>query len=187
MARPGEHMSTFFTADLHIGHANILKHCQRPFASPDEMHGFLMSAWNETVSAADTVYVLGDFSFVGSTRVPMVEAVLASLVGRKILIRGNHDSDGLQGWDEVHDFLVIKEGNRLVTLFHYPLRDWPGMWNGGIHLYGHVHGNQEPLPGSMDVGVDVWGGRPVTLDEIERAVRPFAKPADTAPFRVQSW
>jgi hypothetical protein len=65
--------------------------------------------------------------------------------------------------------------------------DWPGMWNGGIHLYGHIHGNQEPLTGSMDVGVDVWGGRPVTLDEIEEAVRPFAKPAGKAPFRVQFW
>ena len=27
----------FFTADLHFGHANIIRHCARPFADVEEM------------------------------------------------------------------------------------------------------------------------------------------------------
>ena len=27
----------FYTSDLHLGHANIIRHCNRPFASVEEM------------------------------------------------------------------------------------------------------------------------------------------------------
>ena len=30
----------FFTADLHFGHANIIRHCARPFASVADINGF---------------------------------------------------------------------------------------------------------------------------------------------------
>ena len=33
----------FFTADLHFGHANIIRHCVRPFASVEEMDAALMA------------------------------------------------------------------------------------------------------------------------------------------------
>jgi len=32
----------FFTADLHFGHENIIKHCNRPFKSADEMDAMLI-------------------------------------------------------------------------------------------------------------------------------------------------
>ena len=27
----------FYTSDLHLGHANVIRHCDRPFSSADEM------------------------------------------------------------------------------------------------------------------------------------------------------
>jgi len=37
--------------------------------------------------------------------------------------------------------------------------------------HGHSHGRLKPLPRQFDVGVDVWGFRPVTLGEILDARR----------------
>ena len=33
----------FFTADLHFGHANIIRHCARPFASVEDMDAALLA------------------------------------------------------------------------------------------------------------------------------------------------
>ena len=177
----------FYTADLHVGHANIIRYCQRPFASVDAMNEALVSAWRRKIGPEDTVYVVGDFSLVRSSRMGEVQALFDALQGRKILIRGNHDAPTVQGWAEIHDILTLQDNGREITLCHYPLREWPGMWKGGIHLYGHVHGNMAPLPGSMDVGVDVWGGEPVTLAEILPWVEPFTAPAGKAGFRAREW
>src|SRR5664279_3833835 len=60
---------------------------------------------------------------------------------------------------------IVVDGQRLV-LCHYGMRTWPGSRRGALHLYGHSHGT---LPGNaqcLDVGVDCWDFRPVTLPEI---------------------
>ena len=54
---------TWFTADTHFGHANIIKHCNRPWphiAAHDEA---LIARWNEVVGESDTAYVIGDFAY----------------------------------------------------------------------------------------------------------------------------
>ena len=48
----------YYTADLHLGFARILKACTRPFASVEEMDEVLIRNWNETVGNQDTVYIL---------------------------------------------------------------------------------------------------------------------------------
>ena len=53
----------FFTADHHFGHANIIRHCSRPFHSVEEMDGALLERWNAAVGQQDTVYILGDLFF----------------------------------------------------------------------------------------------------------------------------
>ena len=42
-------MKSFVIADLHLGHENIIKLCNRPFASVDIMDEYLALAWNQTV------------------------------------------------------------------------------------------------------------------------------------------
>lgn len=56
---------TWFTADTHFGHSNIITHCSRPFASVDEMDRCLTANWNAVVQPDDDVYVVGDFAFRG--------------------------------------------------------------------------------------------------------------------------
>ena len=57
----------FFTADLHIGHANIIKLNKRPFKTIEEMDNALIDNWNAKVTPNDTVYILGDVFFDGET------------------------------------------------------------------------------------------------------------------------
>lgn len=77
----------YFSSDHHFDHKNIIKYCDRPFASIEEMNKTLITYWNETVTPEDEVYYLGDFSL--STKA--AENYTKRLNGKKYLIPGNHD------------------------------------------------------------------------------------------------
>ncbi|MDR0482609.1 MAG: metallophosphoesterase family protein [Cellulomonadaceae bacterium] len=84
-------MATFYTADTHFGHANLLNLSGArgaAFSSIEEMNETLIANWNNTVSVKDTVWVLGDFDMGGKDA---SLALLPRLNGTKILIAGNHD------------------------------------------------------------------------------------------------
>lgn len=53
----------YYTADQHFGHSNIIRFCERPFSTVEEMDEVLINNWNETVSDNDIVYILGDLVF----------------------------------------------------------------------------------------------------------------------------
>tara|TARA_Y100000034_G_scaffold136870_1_gene216553 strand:+ start:4944 stop:5459 length:516 start_codon:yes stop_codon:yes gene_type:complete len=160
-------MTTFFTSDTYFGHANIIKYCNRPFSSVDEMNEVMIYNWNRAVDGIDTVYHLGDFGF---SKTP--DLFFNRLHGHKHLIIGNHDyqyGDALKlPWESQQDVLQLIVNNTKVFLNHYGMRVWDGSFHGSIHLYGHSHGR---LPGntqSCDVGVDSWNFVPVTLRQIQR-------------------
>jgi calcineurin-like phosphoesterase family protein len=81
-------MTTYYTSDLHFGHANIIRFCDRPFTDVSAMNSRLVQLWNETVTDDDTVWVLGDVALG-----PLDESLahIGRLTGRKILVPGNHD------------------------------------------------------------------------------------------------
>lgn len=97
----------WFTADLHLGHQNVLKYCNRPFANVDEMNEALIHNWNSVVTSNDTTYVLGDFA-MGSIKdtLPLV----SQLNGTKVLIPGNHDRcwSGIQQSDTKRTSWILK-------------------------------------------------------------------------------
>lgn len=47
----------YFTSDLHLGHRNILRLCDRPFASIEEMDEVLMDNWNRKVHRDDAPHL----------------------------------------------------------------------------------------------------------------------------------
>lgn len=160
-------MSTWFSADLHLGHANIIEYCDRPYASVGEMNERLVANWNAVVAPDDLVWVLGDFDMNGKDA---NLAMLPRLAGTKVLVAGNHDScwaGRRAGWRRmrryleagfaaVHDFarttlpaLRPNAPRTPVVLSHFPYVGDSGAddrYNqfrlrdeGVTLLHGHVH------------------------------------------------
>jgi calcineurin-like phosphoesterase family protein len=156
----------YFTSDHHFGHTNIIRHCSRPFADADEMNREMTKRWNERVKNGDLVYHLGDFAFRGNN--PAVYR--AGLNGRIVLILGNHDKrkDVMRaGFETIYDMAQVSVDGTLLVLCHYAMRVWNKSHHGALHLYGHSHGTLPGTAQSLDVGVDCWDFRPVTLTEIK--------------------
>jgi calcineurin-like phosphoesterase family protein len=160
-------MALFFTSDHHFGHGGARGLFRRPFGSLAEMDAAMIARWNEVVRADDEVWHLGDFA----VRQPAarMDALLASLAGRKHLITGNNDGAATvarTGWASVQAYAELEVDGAFLVLCHYPLRSWNRMTRGALDLHGHSHGRLAPLPRQVDVGVDMWGFRPTTLAEI---------------------
>lgn len=163
-----------FSSDHHFGHRSTLGDrlgLRRPFATIEAHDEGLIARWNAAVSPGDTVWHLGDFCY----RCPEAKAreIFSRLNGRKFLVRGNHDKVGSRlPWDgPVVDVAHVQVPNSDGSttgcfLSHYAHRVWPRMHRGDIHLFGHSHGTLPGTAASTDVGVDCFGFRPVTLDEI---------------------
>jgi calcineurin-like phosphoesterase family protein len=172
----------FWTADLHFGHANILKHqVQRAGAFKDivEMEDHFITNINKLVLPNDELWVLGDFVWKASR----VGHFRQRLKVRKLhIVQGNHDVPSLRNHVSSFDSMVYRRfGNLHFHLTHYPMASWRGRFAAkSIHLYGHSHGTLEDtlsitFPGrrSMDVGIDnafkiLGEWRPFSMDEVLR-------------------
>lgn len=155
----------WFSSDLHLGHKNIIKYCDRPYKDVDEMNDGIIKNWNELVQPNDTAYLLGDM-VMNKRYIPL----LGQLRGRKHLIIGNHDEDFLEElapffiWQKhLHEF---KHNKQKFILCHYAMRAWHHHGKGSIHLYGHSHGTLPGFERSMDVGVDAQDMKPISIDQV---------------------
>jgi calcineurin-like phosphoesterase family protein len=162
-------MTTFLISDTHFFHGGILRLCPqtRPFSSIEEHDAILKANWQAVVRPSDTVVHLGDFAH----RAPAgaLPKLFASLPGKKVLIKGNHDGPETLGlpWESVHDVLHTSIDSTAATLCHYSWRVWPRQRRGALMLFGHSHGRLAGNAQSMDVGVDVMGFSPVRLNTIK--------------------
>jgi calcineurin-like phosphoesterase family protein len=160
-------VATFFTSDTHFGHGGALGLYRRPFESVAAMNEAIIERWNETVGPGEEVWHLGDFAI--RQRRPVVEELLVRLHGRKHLIAGNNDTSATTeaaGWESVQPYAEITVEGVCLVLCHYPFRTWRDMAKGWVNLHGHCHGRLQPQARQFDVGVDVWGFRPVRLQTI---------------------
>lgn len=157
-------MNIFVTSDQHHGHAHVIRYCNRPFNSLDEMNETLITNHNSVVKSGDSVYHLGDFAF----KTP--EVFLRRLNGRHILIKGNHDDRKKcenAGFAWVKDVYGLKVDKKYYFwLSHYAHRAWNKSNHGSFHCFGHSHGNMPDYGRSCDVGVDCWNYFPVSLEEV---------------------
>ena len=167
----------FFTSDCHFDHANIIKYCNRPFSSVEEMNETIIANWNKVVSENDTVYHLGDFALGDKSLIPNI---FRRLNGRINVIMGNHDKFNIMEkignedrliiglfWEE-----VIKVGKKTIIMNHFPFGSLPDPNSNYpiIQLHGHVHSTPDKpwncFDNQYDVGVDNNNFTPVNLAEL---------------------
>lgn len=169
-------MKTFFIADTHFGHKNIIKYENRPFETIEQMDKAIISNWNNTVSKDDRIFMLGDFSFYNKNH---TSEILRNLNGIKYLILGNHDRNSPavyrdMGFDESSRFPIIFED--FYILSHEPIYLNENMPYANI--FGHVHAS--PLyktvsKNSFCVSVERINYTPIDFEEIKKQIAELNK------------
>lgn len=155
----------YFTADEHYGHKNIIKYCDRPFDSVDEMDRCMISRNNEVVTSHDTVVHIGDFSLYSRVFNDVHSKYIKSLKGNHIFIPGSHDQ-WLKGTKPKSHIWQRSIEKQQIICCHYSMAVWPAShWN-SWHLFGHTHGQIEGIGKSFDVGVDAHDFRPVPFSKV---------------------
>ena len=165
----------FFTADTHFGHENVIDMCNRPFASINDMNEEIIMRWNAKVKGNDVVYIIGDVFF----RCSDPEEILKRLKGKKRLILGNHDGSWISKVDlklyfeSVENMVEFSDGERGLTLCHYPLLTWKHAKKNYM-IHGHIHNDTSadywPLIKAreriLNAGVDINNFEPVSFEEL---------------------
>lgn len=173
----------FFTADTHFNHTNILKFCNRPFNSVEQMNETLIDNWNRVVGKDDTVFHLGDFCLGGAAE---WTKLLDRLNGKIYLILGNHDLKNIrqgfiQRFEHVALQMFITVDKQKIYLSHYPFLCFEGSYKDVWQLFGHVHTRknntgidaerlQYLYPTQYDVGVDNNDFKPVSFNEVKEII-----------------
>jgi calcineurin-like phosphoesterase family protein len=186
-----ESQNIFFISDLHLGHTNVLRYDNRPFANVDEMHSTLVERWNSVVGDDDIVYFLGDLFF---SRIDTAVWFLNNVRGRISCVLGNHDREDqirrLRRFENIYPYgvgidirddnspeLRRNQGYRHVVLSHYPILSWNRAHHGSFHLHGHCHGNllrtnPDYYRGRvMDVGCNLIDYTPISFNQVSEIMR----------------
>ena len=166
----------YYIADEHLGHANIIRLCHRPFENVDVMDQALIDNWNSVITDNDDVYILGDLIFKTTKG---YDYYLKQLKGKKHLIIGNHDTKMLKQpgirnyFESISEMLTVNDGDYTIVLCHYPMAEWNGFFRNVYHFYGHIHNNQnetheimKKIKKSYNVGADLLGFTPRTAKQI---------------------
>lgn len=192
----------YFSSDHHFFHNNVIKYCNRPYSSVEEMNQDFIQKWNSVVKPEDTVWYLGDFSLGKNA----VREITPRLNGSKHLVVGNHDwahpcqykkNETKKAKFEAlyleHGFLSVQTQNKMtianreVLLHHMPYAgtgdhtyeerytEYRPANKGGWLLCGHIHNLWKQKDKMINVGCDVWDYKPVSINEIESLITKESK------------
>jgi len=158
---------TFVISDLHLDHTNIIRYCERPFSSIEEMNKIIIKNWNETVKQDDAVYFLGDMSFGRESR--KIDYWKDKLSGNISFIKGGHDRSKEIKFSD--SFVLWHRGNKFL-LIHDP-KKVPEKWEGCWIIHGHCHNNDlknypfiNGKKKTINVSVELINYTPLNMDKL---------------------
>ena len=161
-------MTYFFTADEHYNHKNIIKYCNRPFESIEEMNTTIVERHNEIVGYSDLVIHAGDFTLDKDWKI--AQMFYKRLNGRHIFLKGSHDYWLNSRYGREYNPGEIWErtvNGVYIVICHYAMRVWARSHYNSWMLYGHSHGTLEPIGKQHDVGVDNNNFYPVSFEQLK--------------------
>lgn len=134
-------MNIWIITDTHFYHENIKRYQDRP----DDFNEQLISNWNKVVAYDDVVIHLGDVIF-GPDQDKKLTSLMATLPGKKILCRRNHDQKSAKwymehGFDFACDYFVYND----IAFSHAPLTPLPPQTlvsdgrSVSLNIHGHFH------------------------------------------------
>lgn len=175
----------WFTSDTHFGHERVIRFCNRPWDTIEEMNRGLIENWNSCVQPDDTVFHLGDFCWGGSSE---WTSILSQLNGHIHLILGNHDIKNIrQGYMKYFESVSFQSQilveDQSIYLNHYPFLTYGGIYRDQPvwQLFGHIHSKQGKsgkdtmrakhlLETQYDVGVDNNNYKPVNFNQVKEII-----------------
>lgn len=179
----------FYTADWHLGSQHVLEVFNRPFSSIERMNKSIISTCNNIApSKSDIVIHVGDFACFKKDRgkIGLAEnpnKILQNISSTFFNIEGNHDTNNKVR--SIGNYLRTTLGPFVdVSVSHYPSNDERAKGTflpGDIHLCGHVHNkwkyfiDKENQVLNINVGIDVWGYRPVSEDKLIDFIKKLMK------------
>lgn len=168
-------MDIYFTSDWHLNHFNIIKYCNRPFKTLEEMNSTIIRNFNKRVKKDDLVFFLGDFIFKsvsgkGNGEKEKPKYFLKQLKCKNIIfICGNHDRNN--SLRTPIQSIIMRYGGKRIFLTHNP--KFCNI-NYEINLIGHVHDiwkikryrRGEQFTDCINVSVEQWNYYPIGWTEI---------------------
>ena len=161
-------MIDYVASDLHLGHNNIIKYCNRPFESVDDMNKKLIYNWNSMVNEEDTVLYIGDLTLGNAQR---SINYLKKLNGNITFIKGNHDkiTNNKKTDFIIHNSTYIQQEGINFFVKHHTEEKKEGKYI----LQGHTHNNDlsdypfyNPSKRRFNVSVELIGYTPIPFEDI---------------------
>ena len=217
---PNRLSETWFTSDLHFGHKNIIRFCDRPFQEygnldehrlnsatdlqVNEMNEIIIRNINDKVRQEDNLWILGDIAMGNiDNTLKLVERITCQNI---TIVAGNHDrchpvngekhKKWVQRYKKLNNVVSLHltnttfsfpGTNSTVQVSHFPYglwenshdrrgeeldgkndryEKWRPLDNGEWLLCGHVHEKWRQKGRQINVGIDAWGGSPVSSKQI---------------------
>lgn len=149
-------------SDLHFGHLNMA--IKRGFSSIEEHDKHVISKWNETVrSPKDLTFILGDVTMERSKDYSKLDL----LMGRKIVVIGNHDRH-----QDIRELLNHVENVAGVIdykgffLTHIPMHESEILSKHRGNIHGHNHDNRINDKRYINVSCELLDYAPKTIEEL---------------------
>lgn len=146
--------------DTHLDDFNMVKTCGRP----ENFTDLICENWQRMVSPQDTIIHLGDCAWGQKAMKRLVK-----LPGRKILVRGNHDTRSIPyymkvGWDFACDSFTMKMEGITILFSHAPV--W-GYRNANINIHGHFHDlhREDFIRLYLPLSLESMGYKPIAMDK----------------------
>ena len=139
-----------YVSDYHFYHnLALMRSRSDKFKSVDEMNEEMIKRHNEKVIENDHVYILGD------------------------IIVCEEELD-LKYFESACDSEIIRDNNKNVQLYHYPLLTWHKKQKGAYHVHGHLHNERKcsefkilcSMEKELSACVEINNYEPCTLEEL---------------------